>query len=172
MCLDLRQYIATVPDFPVSGILYRDITPLLNQAAAFGQAIEEMVEPWRDQQIDLVAATEARGFLFAAPMAIQLKSGLVPVRKAGRLPRKTKSVEYTLEYRSDTLHIHQDAIQPNQRVLVVDDVLATGGTASAVAELISGLAGQVVGMQFLIEISELNGLRLLMDYDVKSVLQY
>jgi adenine phosphoribosyltransferase len=164
----LESYIRSVPDFPIPGILFRDITPLLQNAAAFTEATNRMAQGWGP--IDVVAATEARGFIFGATVADRLDAGFIPVRKAGRLPWQTESAEYTLEYRSDVLHIHKDAISPGQRVLVVDDLIATGGTAKAVAELVERLGGKLVGFQFLIELAGLKGRELLAGWDVRSVM--
>jgi len=169
---DLAGKIRAVPDFPVPGILFRDITPLLRDPAALKAAIEGMVEPWRGVKVDLVAAMEARGFMFGGAMAMLLGAGFVPVRKEGKLPRKTVSIGYVLEYRDDVLHVHADAVEPGQRVLVVDDVIATGGTAGAVVKLIEQLGGEVVGAQFLVELSELSGRDLLKDYPVHSLITY
>ena len=170
--MNLSEYIRDVPDFPVAGILFRDITPLLRDPAALKAAIEGMVEPWRGVKVDLVAAMEARGFMFGGAMAMLLGAGFVPVRKEGKLPRKTVSIGYVLEYRDDVLHVHADAVEPGQRVLVVDDVIATGGTAGAVVKLIEQLGGEVVGAQFLVELSELSGRDLLKDYPVHSLITY
>lgn len=170
--MNLAARIRSVPDFPVPGILFRDITPLLADPAALAEAVRRMTEPWRGAGIDLVAAMEARGFMFGAAMAIELGAGFVPVRKAGKLPWKTNALEYTLEYRSDILHIHQDAVVAGQRVLVVDDVIATGGTAAAVVKLVENLGGEVAGVQFLIELAGLAGRRLLDGYDVRSVITF
>ena len=170
--MNLSEYIRDVPDFPVAGILFRDITPLLRDPAALKAAIEGMVEPWRGVKVDLVAAMEARGFMFGGAMAMLLGAGFVPVRKEGKLPRKTVSVGYVLEYRDDVLHVHADAVEPGQRVLVVDDVIATGGTAGAVVKLIEQLGGEVVGAQFLVELSDLAGRDLLKDYPVHSLITY
>ncbi len=170
--MNLADYIRSVPDFPAKGILFRDITPLLGNAQALRVAVDEMCRPWEGRQVDLVAAMEARGFMFGAAMAVKLGAGFVPVRKEGKLPWKTTKVEYTLEYRNDVLHIHLDAVQPGQRVLVVDDVIATGGTAAAVVKLIEALKGEVVGVQFLIELLDLDGRRLLEGYDVRSVITF
>jgi len=170
--LNLSEYIRDVPDFPLAGILFRDITPLLRDPAALKAAIEGMVEPWRGVKVDLVAAMEARGFMFGGAMAMLLGAGFVPVRKEGKLPRKTVSIGYVLEYRDDVLHVHADAVEPGQRVLVVDDVIATGGTAGAVVKLIEQLGGEVVGAQFLVELSELSGRDLLKDYPVHSLITY
>lgn len=170
--MNLSEYIRDVPDFPLAGILFRDITPLLRDPAALKAAIEGMVEPWRGVKVDLVAAMEARGFMFGGAMAMLLGAGFVPVRKEGKLPRKTVSIGYVLEYRDDVLHVHADAVEPGQRVLVVDDVIATGGTAGAVVKLIEQLGGEVVGAQFLVELSELSGRDLLKDYPVHSLITY
>ena len=129
-----------------------------------------MCDPWRGQQVDMVVAIEARGFMFAAPMAIELGAGFVPIRKAGKLPRRTRRADYTLEYRSDTLHVHADAIRPGQRVVIVDDVLATGGTAAAGIDLMEQLKAEVVGLGFLIELLDLGGRRLLSGHPVQRVL--
>lgn len=156
----------------MTGILFRDITPLLADAEALRESVQQMSAPWRDQGVELVAAMEARGFMFAAPMAVELGAGFVPVRKEGKLPWRTRSVEYTLEYRSDVLHVHEDAVRPGQRVLVVDDVIATGGTAEAVVRLLAELEADVVGVQFLVELRDLGGRELLDGYDVRSVIAY
>lgn len=169
---DLERYIRNVPDFPVPGILFRDITPLLADPEALRVAVEAMTEPWQGRGVQLVAAMEARGFMFGASMALRLGAGFVPVRKEGKLPWRTRSVRYTLEYRSDVLHIHEDAIEPGQRVLVVDDVIATGGTAAAVVDLVEQLGGEVVGAQFLVELAGLKGRALLGGREVRSVIKF
>jgi adenine phosphoribosyltransferase len=170
--LKLDSYITDVPDFPIPGILFRDITPLLRHQAAFQSAIEAMTEPWKGSGVHLVAAMEARGFVFAGAMALHLQAGFVPVRKEGKLPRTTRSVEYALEYRSDVLQVHEDAVAPGQQVLVVDDVLATGGTAAAVVDLVRQLGGEVIGLQFLVELSDLGGRARLAGREVRSVVTY
>lgn len=170
MTNDLAGLIPTVADFPQPGVKFRDITPLLADHEAFREAVRLMCEPWREQGVDLVVAVEARGFMFAAPMALKLGAGFVPVRKSGKLPRPTRSAEYTLEYRSDTLHVHADAVRPGQRVVIVDDVLATGGTAAAVVDLMNQAGAVVVGLGFLIELLDLGGRRLLGAYPVQRVL--
>jgi adenine phosphoribosyltransferase len=170
--INLAERVRSVPDFPVKGILFRDITPLLNDPAAFDQAVAEMSRPWHGRGIELIAAMEARGFIFGAGMALRLDAGFVPIRKAGKLPWKTRSAEYTLEYRSDVLHIHEDAIRTGQKVLVVDDVIATGGTARAVVELVEALGGKVEGIEFLIELVDLGGRKLLEGYEVHSVISF
>ncbi len=167
----LATYIRDVPDFPIPGILFRDITPLLRDPEALRVAVERMCEPWEGRGVDLVAAMEARGFMFGAAMAIRLGAGFVPVRKAGKLPWRTRSVAYTLEYREDVLHVHEDAVTAGQRVLVVDDVVATGGTARAVTDLIEQLGGVVVGVQFLVELVELKGRELLAGHEVQAVIR-
>ncbi len=169
--MNLAGYIRDVPDFPIPGILFRDITPLLRDPEALRVAVERMCEPWQGRDVDLVAAMEARGFMFGAAMAIRLGAGFVPVRKAGKLPWRTRSVAYTLEYREDVLHVHEDAVAPGQRVLVVDDVVATGGTARAVTDLIEQLGGVVVGVQFLVELVELKGRELLAGHEVQAVIR-
>ena len=170
--MNLTEHIRDVPDFPIPGILFRDITPLLSDAAALREAVERMSAPWSERDVDLVAAMEARGFMFGAAMAIRLGAGFVPVRKAGKLPWRTRSVAYTLEYREDVLHVHEDAVTAGQRVLVVDDVVATGGTAKAVVDLVEQLGGVVVGVQFLIELAELGGRELLEGHEVRAVITY
>jgi adenine phosphoribosyltransferase len=170
--MSFRGHIRTIPDFPIPGIRFRDITPLLGNAAALAESIEAMSSHWRDSRIDLVAAMEARGFIFGAAMAKELGTGFVPVRKSGKLPYTTRTIEYTLEYRNDSLFIHEDAVTSGQRVLVVDDLIATGGTARAVAQLVELLGGEVVGFGFLVELVDLNGREVLAGYDVRSELQF
>jgi adenine phosphoribosyltransferase len=170
--VNLAERIRDVPDFPIPGILFRDITPLLGDEEALREAVEAMTEPWLGRGVDLVAAMEARGFMFGGAMAIRLGAGFVPVRKEGKLPWRTRSVKYSLEYREDVLHVHEDAVRPGQKVLVVDDVIATGGTAAAVVELVEQLGGEVVGVQFLIELTDLGGRRLLEGHEVRSVITY
>jgi adenine phosphoribosyltransferase len=170
--MNLASFIRDVPDFPVPGILFRDITPLLRDPRALEEAVVRMSEPWRGRGVELVAAMEARGFMFGSAMAIRLQAGFVPVRKAGKLPWRTRSVAYTLEYRDDVLHVHEDSVAPGQRVLVVDDVIATGGTAKAVVELVEQLGGEVVGVQFLVELADLAGRELLAGRDVRTVITF
>jgi adenine phosphoribosyltransferase len=170
--MNLRDRIRTIPDFPIPGIRFRDITPLLGDAAALAESIEAMSRPWRDHGIELVAAMEARGFIFGPAIAKELGAGFVPVRKTGKLPFTTRSVEYTLEYRNDILYIHEDAVRPGQKVLVVDDLIATGGTARAVAQLVELLGGEVVGFGFLVELVDLKGREVLAGYDVKSEIEF
>jgi adenine phosphoribosyltransferase len=170
--VNLRDHIRTIPDFPIPGIMFRDITPLLGDAAALAESIEAMSVQWRDARVDLVAAMEARGFIFGAAIAKEIGAGFVPVRKIGKLPFTTRTVDYTLEYRNDSLFIHEDAVRPGQRVLVVDDLIATGGTALAVAQLVEMLGGEVVGFGFLVELVDLKGREVLAGYDVRSEIQF
>lgn len=170
--VDLREYIRNVPDFPKPGILFRDITPLLKNPGAFRQAIDMLVAELRPRQVELVAAAEARGFLFAAPIALALEAGLVPIRKSGKLPCQTLSHTYQLEYGSDTLEMHADAIQPGQRVVVVDDVLATGGTVEACCRLVEKAGGVVVGCAFLIELRLLKGRERIARYNPVCLISY
>jgi adenine phosphoribosyltransferase len=169
---DLRSRIREIPDFPKPGILFYDITTLLKEPAAFKDAVDLMLEPYRDERVDVVVGMESRGFIFSAPMAYQLGAGLVPVRKLGKLPAEVLSVEYALEYGSNTLEIHRDAIQAGQRVLVVDDLLATGGTVKGTIELVERLQGEIVGLAFLVELDFLKGRERLEGRRVTSVVRY
>lgn len=155
--LELTDYVRAIPDFPKPGILFRDITPLLASQTAFREAIRRMAEPFRDAGIDALVAAEARGFIFAAPLAIELGAGFVPIRKPGKLPFDTHAFHYELEYGSDTLEIHTDGVQAGQRVLVVDDLLATGGTVEACCTLIEKMGALIVGCAFAIELVALGG---------------
>jgi adenine phosphoribosyltransferase len=168
----LRAKIREIPDFPKPGILFYDITTLLKDAAAFKEAIGLMLDPFRGQQIDVVVGMESRGFIFSAPMAIELGAGFVPVRKLGKLPAETASVEYALEYGTNTLEIHKDALKPGQKVLIVDDLLATGGTVLGTIELVKTLKADVTGLAFLVELLFLKGRERLGDYTTHSVIQY
>ena len=169
---DLRAKIREIPDFPKPGILFYDITTLLKDHDGFRKAIDQMLAPYRDERIDIVVGMESRGFIFSAPMALELEAGFVPVRKLGKLPAETYSVEYALEYGSNTLEIHRDAISAGQRVLIVDDLLATGGTVAGTIELVERLGGEVVGLAFLIELDFLKGRERLPDRQVTSVIHY
>jgi adenine phosphoribosyltransferase len=169
---DLRAKIREIPDFPKPGILFYDITTLLKDANGFREAIDQMVAPYRDEKIDIVVGMESRGFIFSAPMALEFDAGFVPVRKLGKLPAETYSVEYALEYGSNTLEIHRDAISGGQRVLIVDDLLATGGTVAGTVELVERLGGEVVGLAFLIELDFLKGRDRLDARRVTSVVHY
>lgn len=169
---DLKKLIRTVPDFPKPGILFYDITTLLKDAAGFQNLMSQLASHAREKRPDLVLGVEARGFVFGAVLASRLGTGFVVVRKPGKLPAKTVGVTYDLEYGQDTLEVHQDAIQPGQRVLVVDDLLATGGTAGATCQLVERLGGVVAGLAFVIELTFLKGRDKLSGYDVFSLLQY
>jgi adenine phosphoribosyltransferase len=169
---ELRAKIREVPDFPKPGILFYDITTLLKDAASYREAIRMMLDPYRAEQVDIVIGMESRGFIFSAPMAIELSAGLVPVRKLGKLPAETLSVEYALEYGSNTLEIHRDAIEPGQKVLIVDDLLATGGTVQGTIELVERLKGDVIGLAFLVELEFLHGRDRLEGRRVTSVIRY
>ncbi len=169
---DLQTIIRNVPDFPKAGIMFKDITPLLQDGEAFQQAIDQMAAPWADKQIDVVIGIEARGFIFASALAYKLGAGLVIVRKPGKLPYKTKTVTYALEYGTDSLQIHEDAITKGQRVLIVDDVLATGGTVNGVTALVQQFDATIAGIAFLSELSFLNGREKLAGFEITSLITF
>jgi len=169
---DLKAVIRQIPDWPKQGILFYDVTTLLKDGRCFRQVVDALVAPFQDKPVDLVIGIEARGFIFAPPVAYALNAGFVPVRKPGKLPAPTHRAIYQLEYGTDTLEIHQDAIQPGQRVLIVDDLIATGGTAKAVADLVQTMGGIVSGFAFLVELEFLNGREKLADYQITSILKY
>ena len=170
MPVDLREFIRLVPDFPKPGIIFRDITPLLANPAALDQAVAQLAQPYHQSNIDVVAAVESRGFIFGAAVARQLQAGFVPIRKPGKLPATTASASYELEYGTDTIEIHTDAILPGQRVLLLDDLLATGGTMAAACGLVKDLGGEIVAIAFLIELAFLNGRAKLPGHDILSLL--
>ena len=170
--LKLSDHIRAIPDFPKPGILFRDITPLLANPEAFGESIRQMAQRLAGRKIDVIAAAEARGFLFAPPLALELNLPLVPIRKPGKLPYQTMAHTYDLEYGSDTLEIHTDAIPSGANVLVVDDLLATGGTIKACCSLIEKAGGRVEACLFLIELSGLAGAEKISEYDVISLIKY
>jgi adenine phosphoribosyltransferase len=170
--MNLSDYIRPIPDFPKPGILFRDITPLLANAAAFQQTIDQLAAMVRERSIDLVAAAEARGFLFAAPLALKLGLGLVLIRKPGKLPSKCLSHTYQLEYGTDTLQIHDDCVPPGARVLMVDDVLATGGTIDACCRLVEKAGGKIDACQFVIELAGLGGRKRIDRYETLSLICY
>lgn len=170
--MKLQEKIRDVPDFPIKGVIFKDITTLLQDPEAYKYSIDMMVERYRGQHIDVVVGMESRGFIFAAPLAYLLNAGLVPVRKLGKLPWETERVNYSLEYGTNTLEVHKDAIKPGQKVLIVDDLLATGGTIGATIELVEKLGGTVVGIAFLIELTFLHGRNKLTGYDVFTQIQY
>jgi adenine phosphoribosyltransferase len=168
----LKALIREVPDFPKPGINFYDITTLLKDKRGFRETVDALSAHYKSTPVDIVIGIEARGYFFAPAMALALGAGFVPVRKPKKLPHTVKSVEYALEYGTDQLEIHADAVEPEQNVLIIDDVLATGGTASAVARLVSLLGGKIAGFGFVIELGFLNGRQKLADYDVFSLLQY
>jgi len=170
--LELAPLIRDVPDFPKKGILFKDITTLLKEPAPFKQAIDELTELVRGYQPEVVIGMESRGFIFAAPIAYLLDAGFVPVRKLGKLPGQVISTEYDLEYGTNTLELHNDGIERGQRVLIVDDLLATGGTVSATIELVKRLEGEVVAVAFLVELTALNGRDRLGGYEVVSLIKF
>ncbi len=170
--MNLKDYIRDIPDFPEPGILFRDITPLLSNPAAFDFTVASLVEKCRQPNFDIVVAVESRGFIFGAPLARELGKPLVPVRKAGKLPADTHSVEYSLEYGSNVLEIHADAIIPGQRALIVDDLLAIGGTLSAASHLVEACGGEVTRLAVVIELAFLDGRNRLPGRDVISLIQY
>ena len=170
--MKLEDYIRDVPDFPKPGIVFKDITPLLQAPAALSEAIRLLVDPFRSERIDFIAGVEARGFIFGALAADRLGVGFVPVRKPGKLPGATLREEYELEYGTDAVEIHRDAAQPGQRVLLVDDLLATGGTVAAALRLLRQSEAEVIGIAFVIELAFLDGRRLLSDARVHSLIRY
>jgi len=168
----LRRLIRDVPDFPRPGIVFKDITPLLSDPAGLSLAVEHLSRPYRDVRVDRVAGAESRGFIFGTAVARNLSAGFIPIRKPGKLPYQTRSQKYELEYGSDALEIHTDAVRPGERVLMVDDLLATGGTMSACCRLVENLGGEIVGIAFLIELAYLNGRKRLGDYPIHSLICY
>lgn len=168
----LTALIRDIPDFPKPGIRFKDITPLLSDPSGLSLAVELMANPWRDHRPDLVVGAESRGFIFGTALAQSLSCGFVPVRKPGKLPYETVSIDYELEYGTDTLEMHKDAITPGQKVLLVDDLIATGGTAKAACNLIQRLGGEVLGLVVLIELEELKGRDLMGPIEVHSLLRY
>lgn len=170
--MDLKRFVRDVPDFPKQGVLFKDITPLLACPEAFAYAVDQLAQKYKETRVDAIAAAEARGFLLAAPLAIALKKPLVPLRKPGKLPYKTTSFQYELEYGHAELHMHIDAIAPGDHVLLVDDVLATGGTMLAACALTEQAKGHVAGCAFLIDLAFLGGARRLKGHDVFSLIRY
>ena len=167
--MNLLNYIREVPDFPKPGILFKDITTLLKEPAALDAAVRRLADPYRKADVSLVAGIESRGFILGAAVARDLGAGFVPIRKSGKLPAKTASASYALEYGTDSIEIHTDAIAPGQRVLLLDDLLATGGTMAAAVELVRGLGGQIPGIAFLIELTALDGRSRLKGEDVTAL---
>ena len=170
--MDLAKMIRDIPDFPKEGIIFKDITTLTKDPQAFKEAVDTIADHYADRRIDLVVAVEARGYVFGAPIAYNLGAGFILVRKSGKLPAEALREEYELEYGTDSVEMHKDAIKPGQRVLIVDDLIATGGSAAATARLVERLGGEVVGIAFLIELTFLEGVEKLKGYDVFTVIQY
>jgi adenine phosphoribosyltransferase len=170
--MDLKQFITIVPDWPKEGIIFKDITTLMDNGDAYRYATDQIVEYAKEKEIDLVVGPEARGFIIGCPVAYSLGVGFAPVRKEGKLPRETIKVQYGLEYGSDVLTIHKDAIRPGQRILITDDLLATGGTIEATIQLVEELGGVVAGIAFLIELEELHGKDKLNGYDVLTLMTF
>jgi adenine phosphoribosyltransferase len=170
--MDLARYIRDIPDFPKPGIVFKDITPLLAQPRAFQYAIDQLADHYTKENLDVIAAAEARGFLFAAPLALRLSKPLVPLRKPGKLPHRTHSLRYELEYGSAELQLHIDAVAPGARVLLLDDLLATGGTMAASCQLLDKAGGKVIGCAFLVELTFLGGRERLRPHEVFSLISY
>lgn len=169
---DLRRYVREIRDYPTEGVTFRDITPLLGDGPTFAAAVNGLVDEFADLSIDRVVGVESRGFIFASAVAYRIGAGLVPVRKAGKLPWAVVREEYELEYGSDKLEIHRDAIHPGERILIIDDVLATGGTAAATARLVETLGGVIAGLGFVIELDELGGRAQVGERPVRTLLHY
>ncbi len=172
MASDLKSMIRDIPDFPKKGILFKDVTPLLSDPASFREAVDLMANNYRNTHIDLVVGIEARGFIIGAALAYRLGAGIILVRKPGKLPYKTHKTIYELEYGTDSLEVHQDSILPKQKVLIADDLLATGGTMNAVVDLVEKMKGDIVGSAFLVELSFLNGRERLSRYPVFSLIKF
>ena len=170
--MELKDYIRDIPNYPIPGILFRDITPLLKNSAAFEVAVDRFVERYISEELDAISGIEARGFLFAAPLAYRLGKPLIPIRKKGKLPFETHRVTHPLEYGHGVLELHTDAVAKEQRILIVDDLLATGGTMSGAVELVEKGGGHVCGLAVLIELADLNGRDALGNHDVFSVIKY
>jgi adenine phosphoribosyltransferase len=172
MELHAKRLIRDIPDFPKAGIVFKDITPVLQDAVAFREVLDRMIAYARELQVDAVVGIESRGFIFGSPIAYALGTGYIPVRKLGKLPGETVREEYALEYGTNTVEVHKDAVQPGQRVLIADDLLATGGTSAAAVRLIEKLGGEVAGLVFLVELAFLNGREALEGYPIRSLIEY
>ena len=169
---ELKDYIKSIPDFPTPGVMFRDVTSVLDDPEGFQLSVEELIRLLDGVEYDVIAGVESRGFIFGAPLAYRQGKAFVPVRKKGKLPRETVEMTYDLEYGTATIEIHKDAIKPGQKVVIIDDLIATGGTIEAAAKLVEQLGGEVVKMIFLIELTDLKGRERLAGYDVASVVQY
>lgn len=172
MTLDFRNYIASIPDYPEKGVVFRDISPLMADGQAYQAATDEIVNYAQDRNVEMIVGPEARGFIVGCPVAYKLGVGFAPARKKGKLPRETVKATYDLEYGQSALYLHKDAIKPGQNVLVTDDLLATGGTISATIQMVEELGGNVVGTAFLVELKELHGRDKIKDYDMLSLMQF
>lgn len=172
MTVDLYKYVASIPNYPEEGIIFRDILPLMADGEAFKQATDEIVKFAREHNVDMVVGPEARGFIVGCPVAIQLGVGFAPARKKGKLPRATVSASYKLEYGEATLQMERDSVKPGQRVLVVDDLLATGGTINATIDMVKQMGGEVVGAAFLVELKDLKGREKLAGTDIKCLMEF
>lgn len=168
----LEEYVRSIPDFPEEGIIFRDITSVLQDKDSLKLAIDQMQDTLKDVDFDIVVGPESRGFIFGVPIAYNLNKGFVPVRKKGKLPCETVSMEYDLEYGSAVIEMHKDSIQPGQKVVIIDDLIATGGTIEAIVKLITQLGGEVVKIVFLMELEGLNGREKLQDYNIEAVIKY
>ena len=170
--MNLKDYIASIPDYPKKGVIFRDISPLMGDGEAYREATKQIVDYAEEKQIDMIVGPEARGFIIGCPVAYELGVGFAPARKKGKLPRETIEVDYGLEYGEATLTLHKDAIKPGQRVLICDDLLATGGTIAATIELIEKLGGVVAGCAFLVELTDLNGREKIKGYDILTLMDF
>jgi len=170
MAINLVDYIATIPNFPIKGVLFRDVTPMMQDGAAFRESVKQLAEIARELKADVIAGPESRGFVFGAAVALELGIGFVPVRKPGKLPRETISCKYALEYGTNEIFMHKDSVKPGQRVLIIDDLLATGGTAKATTTMVEQLGGVVAGLAFVVELEGLPGRKYLDGYDVRALL--
>lgn len=170
--MNLYDYIASIPDYPIKGVLFRDVTPLIQDGPAFKEVTNKLAKIAKDLKVDVIVGPESRGFIFGCPVATELNVGFVPARKPNKLPREVISYQYSLEYGTNSLEMNKDAIKPGQRVLVIDDLLATGGTINAVNKMVEQLSGIVVGDAFLIELVDLKGREALKGYEVFSILQF
>ena len=168
----LEDFVVTIPDFPQPGIMFRDVTGILQDAKGFKMAVDQLIDLVKDLDFDVIVGAEARGFIFGAAMAYKLKKAFVPARKKGKLPRETVSQEYDLEYGKATIELHKDAIRPGQKVVVVDDLIATGGTVAAICKLVERLGGEVARVCFVMELAGLNGREALKGYDVRNLIVY